>query len=434
MIKWNKFFLLIVILALVAGLIYPTSSYVRDNANLGLDLAGGVYVLLEAEDVDDEVDGDDAVERAMTVIRSRVDELGVSEPVLQREGRDRIRIELAGEDLDRDEAMEVIGRTAQLKFFGPEILDDPDFDMDLIREVEEEEQTKTISQAVLDRHEPLLTGDDLADASASYDPHGRPFVGIEFTSEGRDKFAEATTRYVNQPIVMVLDNEVISAPNVNEPITGGNASIENVGSISEASNIALMLRTGALPVTLNELETRTVGPTLGAELLDNSVVAASIGLGLVLLFMVAFYRLPGIMSCFGLGLYLIILFMVLIGIGATFTLPGIAGLVLSIGMAVDANVIIFERIKEELRDKKTLRTSVDSGFKKALSTILDSNVTTLIGASILFYFGTGPVRGFAVTLTIGILASMFTAIIFSKFILKTLVQTRMVKNTKYFGV
>ncbi len=436
MIRWSKVIILAAILAVIVGILSPASSYIRENANLGLDLAGGVYVLLQAEDQEDEGTGDDVVERAMTVIRNRVDELGVSEPVIQREGHDRIRIELAGEDLDREEAMEVIGRTAQLEFYGPEILEDPDFDVDLSRAAAEKdpEERETVSDEVLERYDPLLTGNELADASVAYNPQGQPFVGIEFTAEGRDKFAEATTAYVGQPIVMILDNEIISAPEVNEPITGGEASIENVGDVDEAGNIALMLRTGALPVTLTELETRTVGPTLGADLIDNSVTAAIVAIVLVLLFMIVMYRLPGIMSCFALCLYLIILFMALISLDATFTLPGIAGLVLSIGMAVDANVIIFERIKEELRDKKTIRTSVDSGFKKALSTILDSNITTLIGAAILFYFGTGPVRGFAITLSVGIVASMFTAIIFSRIVLRTLIQTRLIKSTKYFGV
>lgn len=433
MIRWKKFILLIVMLAVVVTLSFPVTNYVKENANLGLDLAGGLYVLLQAEDPGEDRDKDEVVESALRILRGRVDELGVAEPVLQREGRDRIRVELAGGDLDREDAMEIIERTAQLKFFAPEIMDDPGFEYEALREVRDEESAR-ISEDVIERHEPILSGDDLADASASYNPYGQPIVAVEFTSEGREKFAEATSKYVGRPIVMLLDNELISAPEISEPIMGGEASIENLESIEEARNIAVMLRSGALPVSLTELETSSVGPTLGAELLENSIMAGVIGLMLVLLFMIGFYRLPGLMSCFALALYLMILFLVLINIGATFTIPGIAGLILSVGMAVDANVIIFERIKEELRNKKTLRTSVDSGFKKALSTILDSNVTTLIGASILFYFGAGPIRGFAVTLSVGILASMFTAIVFSRLILKTLIQSRIIKSPRYFGI
>lgn len=434
MIKWNKLALLLIILIAIVGLSFPARSYVEENVNLGLDLAGGIYVLLEAEDLDEHPDPSQAIDGAITVLRSRVDELGVSEPVIQQEGSDRIRVELAGEDIDREEAMEVIERTAQLEFYGPELIEDPDFDMGILEKLPEEEEQPTVPGDVLDNYEPLLTGEHLEDASAGYDQYNRPMVGLEFTSEGRERFADATSRYIGEPIIMVLDDEIVSAPSVDEPITGGEASIRNIGSIEEASNIAVMLRAGALPVTLTELETRSVGPTLGADLLEDSVLAGIIGLTIVVLFMIVVYRVPGVMSAFALGLYLMIVFLILINLGATFTLPGIAGLILSIGMAVDANVIIFERIKEELRNKKTLRSSVDYGFKKALSTILDSNVTTLIGATILFFFGTGPVRGFAVTLSVGIVASMFTALVFSKLILRTLIQTRLIKNPKYFGV
>ncbi len=421
MLNWKKLSGLLLLIIIVVGIAFVSKPYIEENLNLGLDLAGGVYVLLQAEDLEEE--REDAVERAMTIIRSRVDELGVAEPVIQQEGRDRIRVELAGADIDRERAMEVIGRTAQLEFYGSELYQEVSFSAgDRIDDLEEL------------GYEPFVTGEHMEDATASYDPQGRPYVSVDFTSEGATLFRDATRRYLNEPIVIVLDNEVISYPTVQNVIHGGEGMITGVGTIEEANDLALMLRSGALPVTLEELETRTIGPSLGEDLQEQSLEAGVIGLILVLVFMIIMYRLPGLMAGFALALYLVIVFGFLVYLNATFTLPGIAGLILSIGMAVDANIIIFERIKEELNHQKTLRVAVDTGFKRGIMTILDSNITTLIAAAVLFYFGTGPIRGFAVTLSTGIIASMLTAVVFTRVILKLLVSSRVVKNPKYFGV
>ena len=365
------------------------------NINLGLDLRGGVYVLLQA--VDTEVgSGDDTLERAITVIRNRIDSLGITEPLIQREGDDRIRIELAGID-DQKNAKEVIGRTAMLRFVGPDGVD-------------------------------ILSGSDLKDARAIYDERNRPVVALEFSPEGTKLFADATEKYIGQVIAIYLDDEPVSTPVVKTAIHDGNAIIEGNMSVEEASNVALMLRSGALPVDLIELETRTVGPSLGADSLERSVRAGIGGFVLVLLFMAVYYRLFGIIADISLVTYIALVFAILAALNATLTLPGIAGLILSIGMAVDANVIIFERIKEELKTGRTMRTSVNAGFDRAFRAILDANVTTLIAAVVLFHFGSGPIRGFAVTLSIGILVSMFSALVLTRFLMLRAVTAEVIRT------
>lgn len=422
MIKWSRIAIIIAIVIAVVVAGWASYNHVGDNINLGLDLAGGVYVLLEAEDVHED-DEDDAIDRAMRIIRSRVDELGVAEPVIQREGADRIRVELAGGDIDRERAMEVIGRTAQLEFYGAGLYQEVD--------IEEGDRIENLDEYDYD---PYLTGEHLEDASVGYTPQGRPYVNVEFTSDGTALFRDFTQKYLNEPIVIVLDGEIVSAPVVQSIIAEGEGMIDGIPTAEEASDIALMLRSGALPVSLTELETRTVGPSLGTELQEQSLQAGILGFALILLFMIFMYRAPGLMANIALAVYLMIVFNFLIYLDATFTLPGIAGLILSVGMAVDANIIIFERIKEELRHQKTLRVSIESGFRRAIRTILDSNITTLIAAAVLFYFGSGPIRGFSVTLSTGIIASMITAVLFTRVILKLLVASRLVRHKKYFGV
>ncbi|ACB84868.1 protein translocase subunit SecD [Natranaerobius thermophilus] len=420
MIRWKYVTILLVILLAVFGLSFYSYHYARDNINLGLDLSGGIYVLLEAEDVAGE-DDDDAIERAKTIIRSRVDELGVSEPVVQQEGANRIRVELAGAGIDRERAMDVIGRTAQLEFYGP----------DLYRQIDvtEDEQIDLENKDV----SPFVTGEHVEDAGVGYTPQGQPYVNVHFTSQGADRMREATQEHMRDHLVIVLDGELVSAPEIRDVIHD-QGMIDGMGSVEEAQNVALMLRSGALPVSLTELETRTLGPSLGEEFQEQSLQAGLLGLALLVIFMLGVYRLPGLMANIALAVYLVIIFNALIYLDATFTLPGIAGLILSLGMAVDANVIIFERIKEELNYGKTLRVSVESGFKKGIRTILDANITTLIAAAVLFYFGSGPIRGFAVTLSTGIIASMITAVLFTRVILKLLVSSRLIRDTKYFGI
>lgn len=392
--------LLVVVVLLLAGSALAVRQAIN-SLKLGLDLRGGVYVLYRAVETDSTGRGGDKIERAITVIRNRIDGLGVAEPVIQREGDDRIRIELPGID-DQRAAREVIGKTAMLTFVGPD-------------------------------EEVILTGGDLRDAIATFDARNRPAVSLEFSPEGTRKFAEATEKYLDQIIAIYLDEEEISAPVVNSVIADGRAIIEGSMTLEEASNLALMLRSGALPVQLEELEIRGVGPQLGRDSLDRSVRAGVAGLMLVLLFMLVYYRMLGVIANVALVVYVALVFAILTAMNVTLTLPGIAGLILSIGMAVDANVIIFERIKEELKVGRAMRTAIEAGFDRAFRAILDANVTTLIAAAVLFQFAQGPVRGFAVTLSVGIVASMFTAIVLTRFILRQATAAEIIRAPKTTG-
>lgn len=385
----NRLFTFIISILLLVAISAAGFWYATGHLNLGLDLRGGIYVLLQAKDAGEA--GGDAIERAMTILRNRIDQLGVAEPVIQKEGSDRIRIELPGLSEQR-QAKEIIGRTALLTFKAP------------------------------DNETVLLTGAELVDARAVYDRYNRPAVALEFNEEGKEKFADATSEYYGKIIYIYLDDELVSSPQVNAVITDGKAQIEGNMTAEEAHNIALMLRSGALPVELVELETRTVGPTLGQDSLVRSVRAGVAGLLLVLLFMVIVYRLMGAIASVTLVVYTALVFALLTAIKATLTLPGIAGLILSVGMAVDANIIIFERIKEEIAAGRTVRSAINSGFERAFGAILDSNVTTLIAAAVLYRFGTGPIRGFAVTLSIGILVSMFSAVVLARSLLRLAAQ------------
>ncbi|MBO5139494.1 MAG: protein translocase subunit SecD [Peptococcaceae bacterium] len=413
--RWPKVITLvatILIVVLAAGILFPVYA---DHAVLGLDLQGGVMVRLEAP----EGTSMEEMEAAKSVIENRINGLGVAEPEVRLEGTNRISVELPGVE-DADEAVRVIGTTAKLQF---------------IR---------------YDNGEIILEGSDLKHASAGVNEQAlyaedKFLVSLEFNSEGTKKFANATNDLINtygkgdearadRIIAIVLDGQIISAPSVNEPIIDGKAQISGgFMTYDEVSSLATMLRGGALPVDLTIVEKQITGPQLGADSIAKSITAAIIGVIALAVFMIVMYRVPGIVAVFALLLYAIIVIGANVAIKATITLPVIAAFLLSVGMAVDANVIIFERIKEEIRAGKTLRVAVDSGFKKAFSTIFDSNITTLLAAVILIAFGTGSVRGFAVTLTIGILASMFTAITFTRFMLVNLVSSNLIRNNKFYG-
>lgn len=378
----------------------------KETIKLGLDLQGGVSVLMEASPKPGEKVTNEKMEGAVEVIKSRVDQLGVAEAMVVREGDNRIRVELPGVK-DSKKALELIGKTASLEFVGPD-------------------------------EKVILTGKNVKDAKAIYGnvsevgQNQEPMVSLKLDSEGTKKFAEATKKFLNKPIAIVLDGQVISAPTVNAVIDNGEAVIMGLESIEKAGELATLIRAGALPIDLENKQTIQVGPTLGSESLEKSINAGEIGVALVLLFMLFKYKLPGLVADFVLVLYILIVLMVFNAIGATLTLPGIAGFILSVGMAVDANVLIFERIKEELKNGKTLKAAVDSGFNRTLTTIIDSNVTTIIAAIVLIYFGTGPVKGFAVTLIIGILTSMFTAVIITKLLLTNLINFEVFANKKFF--
>jgi protein-export SecD/SecF family membrane protein len=376
----------------------------EDGIKRGLDIAGGLYVLLEAVETGDQELDEDAIERAITVIRMRVDELGVAEPIIAAQGDNRIRIELPDVE-DVEQARDIIGRTALLRFVGPDGVD-------------------------------IVTGANLVRARAERAPEFTPypFISLEFDQDGARLFAEATGKFLNEPIAIVLDDEVISAPFVRAVITDGKATIEGNFDFEEAANLALLLRSGSLPVELRELESRLIGPTLGQRTEEIAVYAAAIGLALVLLYMIIYYRVAGVIAGVALIFYLSLVLWALNYLPTTLTLPGIAGLILSIGMAVDANVIIFERIKDELRSGRTPRSAMEGGFQRAFRAILDANVTTLIVTIVLFSLASGPVRGFAVTLFIGIICSMFTAIFLTRILMRLAFQAGLIRSGAYLGV
>jgi preprotein translocase subunit SecD len=413
--------------------------FVKIPLNLGLDLQGGSRLILEAQTTKD-MNIEDAVAGTLGVIRSRIDSLGVTEPIIQRKGIKQIVVELPGIK-DPQRAIKLIGETALLEFveaqWAPgdvssltaeklEILAGKNARLDKV--VSYDKKGNIISEKPIILKKVGLTGADLKMAAPGTDSYGKPTVSIEFNAQGAKKFREVTARSVGKPIAILLDNKIISAPNVEEPINGGRAQITGNFSVYEVRDLVIKLKAGALPVPVKIISNKIIGPTLGRDSIEKSKKAGLIGLVIVCLFMVYFYKKPGFMASFALVAYLLITITVLKLFNATLTLPGIAGLILTIGMAVDANVIIFERIKEEEALGDTLKSSVERGFKKAFKTILDANITTLISAVVLFWLGTGTVRGFAVTLSIGILVSMFSAIFVTRVLIELFLDLNLVKK------
>ena len=389
---------LTVIIALFIIFIRPLAHSIRQ----GLDLQGGTHVVLEAEDTDIAKVDEDAMQRVVSIMEKRINELGLTEPIIQREGERRVIIELPGIK-DPDKAIQTIGKTAMLEF--------------------KDEEGNT-----------LLTGTDLKDAQAAMNQQNNQcVVNLEFSDEGAKKFADATLKNVGRQIAILLDGEVLTDPVVREPIMGGRAEISGQRDLEEAQHLAVLLRSGALPVKVNIIETRTVGPSLGQDSKDKSEFAFVVGIAAVLIFMLLFYRMCGFVADISLMAYTLLLLGVLKALDATLTLPGVAGIILSIGMAVDANVLIFEHFKEEFRLGKSIRFAMDAGFKRAFTTILDSNTTTIIAAAVLFFFGTGTIRGFAITLGLGVVLSMFTAITLTQYMLKLLVNANIFKSPGIYG-
>ncbi|MFZ5646812.1 MAG: protein translocase subunit SecD [Bacillota bacterium] len=370
--------------------------------NLGLDLRGGVHVVMEAKDTPDSKVTPEAMRQLKAIIQNRVDQFGVAEPVIQQQGERRLIVELAGIK-DPEEAVNTLVKTAFLEF-------------------------KTMDGKT------VVTGKDLEDALEAKDPlSGASEVNLTFKQEGARKFAQATSANVGRPIAIILDGQTLQTPTVQEPITNGKARITGYQSLEEAHRIAILLRSGALPVKVEVIEKRTVGPALGADSLAKSKHAGVVGVTAILVFMLIYYRLPGLVANFALVIYSVIVLVIFAGLNVTMTLPGIAGFLLSLGIAVDANVIIFERIKEELRGGRSLRAAIDAGFKRGFVAVFDANITTILAAAVLLFLGTGPIKGFAVTLIIGIGASMFTAISLTRWLLQLLAASNLVKNPKYFG-
>ncbi|MBI4856922.1 MAG: protein translocase subunit SecD [Acetobacterium woodii] len=379
---------------------------ISKNINYGLDLTGGVNVVLEAESTDGDAVTSEKIDSAILTIRQRIDSIGVSEPTIIKQGDNRIRVSIPSVT-DQNEALDLIGKTAQLEFLAPD-------------------------------GSVILTGKDVTDSKGvmQKDNSGieSAVVTLKFNEEGTKLFADATQKYIGQVIQIKLDDEVISSPTVNVAITNGEAVIEGMADITEAGNLASLIRGGALPVKLTPVEIRTIGPTLGQDSLNDSIYAGIIGIGLVLIFMLVMYRGLGFLADLALIIFIMIVLTVMSVMNVTLTLPGIAGLILTVGVAVDANVIIFSRIREEARLGKSLMTAIDNGFSKAFGTILDSNVTTLIAGFVLFFMGTGSVQGFAVTLILGIVVSMFTAVVITKKLVKLLVKTGLFNSNAFYGI
>ena len=428
----------------------------RDGLNLGLDLRGGAHIVLQAKDTPENPLRDDSIDRLLVVLRNRVDQYGVAEPIIQKSGNDRIIVDLPGVQ-DPAAALELIGRTAQMDF--REVLDSTgtpppapvrsnyDSDIQFVNAQERwqkaindlsnssadfQARSKTIEGSIVAPAEEagrfyllgpvLLSGKDLINAEVAPDSLGRMGVSIEFNSEGATLFENATARLIGKQLAIVLDNVVISAPVVQDRISGGRAQITGRFTADEAGRLAIMLKAGALPVAVEIAENRSVGPSLGADSVKQGVEAGLFGAGMVLVFMLIYYQLRGLAADLALAVTVLLIFAGLIAFNATLTLPGIAGIILTLGMAVDGNVLIYERIREERNSGKTPMAALDSGFRKALVTILDSNITTLIAALVLFYFGSGSVRGFGVTLSVGLVASVFANIVVTRAILQLFVK------------
>ena len=352
------------------------------------------------------------MQQSLEIIRRRIDEVGTREPTIQRQGADRILVQVPGVG-SAQEVKDIIGTTAQLTF-QPVVSVVGDADgiagagNEILPEVTEDGIEPSIFY-VLERN-PVVTGEELNDARPEFDQNGQPAVGFRFNPSGAKKFGVHTTENAGSLFAIVLDGEVISAPRINEPITGGSGIITGTFTIEESTNLAVLLRAGALPAELEFLEERTIGPELGQDSIDAGKIACIVAGIAVLVYMFLSYGLFGVFANAALIINVGLIFGLLSLIGATLTLPGIAGIVLTIGMAVDANVIVFERIREELKTAKGPARAIELGYQKALSSILDANVTTFITATILFVMGSGPVRGFAITLGLGIMTSVFTAI------------------------
>ena len=355
------------------------------------------------------------VDQSIEIVRRRIDELGTKEPVIQRQGSDRIVVQLPG--LQNPEYVKtLLGKTAKLSFH---MVDSRSSAMDA-RRGKLSTSSRLIKgsegESYVISRKPVVGGENLIDAQASFQD-GMPVVSFKFNSLGGKKFGEATSDNVGERLAIVLDNEVISAPVINGPIVGGSGIISGNFTVKSANDLALLLRSGALPAPLEVLEERTVGAGLGADSIREGVFASVIGLIAVVVFMIAAYGLFGLFTTITVFMNLFLMLGVLSLIGATLTLPGIAGIILTIGMAVDANVLIFERMREEVKHGRSTKDAAEAGFNEAWSTIVDSNLTTLVAALVLFYFGSGPVRGFAVTLAIGIATSMFTSVTVTRLII-----------------
>jgi len=370
-----------------------------ETINKGLDIQGGISVL---EEVKGGVVDATTLDRTIELISMRVNKMGVSETLVAKEGINRIRIDIPGK-FDSKEILDTVAKSGELKFVGPDKVT-------------------------------ILTGKDVKDATAYMNQDNQPTIGLVLNATGKTKFAVATQKFIGKPIIIYMDAVELNAPTVQAVITDGNAVITGSKTLQEATSQAQIIKSGALPVALKAVSVQTVGATLGEEVLAQSIKAGAIALLFVFLFMLLYYRAPGMIACISLILYMVLVLGVFVAINATLTLSGIAGFLLTIGMAVDANVLIFERTREELKTGKSVKSSVAAGFHRALPSILDSNMTTIMAGLVLYSMGTGSVKGFALTLVIGVSISLFTALTCTEFLLKLAVGMGLISKTSHFGV
>ena len=372
-----------------------------NKVKLGLDLRGGTSVVLQAQG---KIEAD-TMSKVRNIIERRVNSIGVAEPVIQLSGNDKLIVELAGIK-DPQKAIELIGTTAKLEF---------------------RIKNKDGSYGPV-----LLEGSALKSAGVSRDQVGMPSVSFELNSQGANTFAKITRENIGKQLAIMLDNKEQSAPTINSEINGGSGIITGRFSIEEANNLANLLKSGALPVEIKIVENRTVGATLGVDSIRQTGIAGLIALGVISVFMIAIYKIPGIVADIALLINGVLVLGLLSGIGAALTLPGIAGFILTLGMAVDSNVITYERIKEELRLGESLHDAVERGYENAFPAIIDGNITTLLVAAVLFFLGTGPIKGFAVTLSLGVVATVITGVFVSKVILKLFIKIFNIKREQLF--
>jgi len=410
----------------VRGLARPIRTVAGVGANDIEVRADGDILIVQMSDADKLASDDRTVRQALEIVRRRIDEVGTREPTIQRQGADRILIQVPGIG-SASELKEIIGTTAQLTF-NPVVNRTVDAETDagvgnkLLPSIDEDDVYYIVEAA------PVVTGEELVDAQPSFDRNGRPAVSFRFNPSGARKFGDYTAENIGSPFAIVLDEEVISAPVIQSHIPGGSGIITGQFTVEESTDLAVLLRAGALPAGLEFLEERTVGPELGQDSIEAGRIATVVAFVAVLVYMALGYGLFGLFANVALILNIALVFGLLSLIGATLTLPGIAGIVLTVGMAVDANVLVFERIREELKTAKGPARAIELGYEKALSAILDANITTLITATILFAMGSGPVRGFAITLGLGILTSVFTAIFVTRLMIVTWFERRRPKT------
>lgn len=408
----------------------------KGKLNLGLDLQGGMHLVLRVDTSKlTEVERKGAVDRALEIIRNRVDKFGVSEPLITKQGVNNIVVQLPG-FTERQRAIDIIGKTALLEF--RLVSDDPELMKQALDEkIPQGYELKYLGpDPLLLKTEASLTGDAINDATVDFSSSqfGEPNVSLSFSQKGSQTFAKLTGDNVGKRLAIVLDGVVQSAPVIRERIPSGRAQISGNFSSDEAKDLAIILRSGKLPCPLVIEEERTIGPLLGQDSIHSGINASLVGAAITVVFMLVYYLFAGLVANVALLLNLVLILGCLGFFHATLTLPGIAGLILTIGMAVDANVLIYERIREELALGKTIRAAIQAGYHKAFTAIFDSNVTTLIAAALLFRFGTGPIRGFALTLTIGVVANLFTAITVTRVIFELLLNNNRLQNLKMLQI